>query len=224
MSRQSTPPGRTKADVLAAIQSAIRNGLPPTMAEIQRATGIRSTSTISKYLVRLERDGKIEREPGIARAIRLVEDRDFEALKAEVHRRLEAGTMEANDPTYMEYRRQQAERAALAGPRSLSGLFTRAQSPAPTDRLEAPQRETRPGFQEWYRAYLRSPEWRKKREAVLARDGHLCQSCGLAQATEVHHLSYEHAGDEPLFELVSVCGGCHDRLHAVKKGPKPWQK
>lgn len=65
----------------------------------------------------------------------------------------------------------------------------------------------------WYNAYLRTPEWREKRRWVLERDNHLCTGCRLTDATQVHHLTYEHVGNELLFELTSVCQTCHDKAH-----------
>jgi len=65
----------------------------------------------------------------------------------------------------------------------------------------------------WYAEYLRSPEWQSKRAKVLKRDGCLCQGCLDERATTAHHLSYKHVGHEFLFELTSVCGQCHERLH-----------
>lgn len=65
----------------------------------------------------------------------------------------------------------------------------------------------------WYKEYLQTSQWRDKRHRVLERDGELCQACLKRRATEVHHLTYEHVGDEPLFDLVSICHVCHERLH-----------
>lgn len=71
---------------------------------------------------------------------------------------------------------------------------------------------------EWLAAhaeYLRSPEWRAKRRQVLERDRWICQaglrSCDVA-ATEVHHITYRHWRNEPLFELMSVCTPCHEEI------------
>lgn len=68
---------------------------------------------------------------------------------------------------------------------------------------------------EWwakYNAYLCSPDWRAIRSAVLKRDGGVCQACLERQAGEVHHLTYDHVFNEPLFDLVAVCKPCHDKL------------
>lgn len=69
---------------------------------------------------------------------------------------------------------------------------------------------------EWwaqYNEYLVSSEWLEKRRRVLERDNYICQACLVRKATEVHHLTYAHTFDEPLFDLVSVCRICHRRLH-----------
>ena len=67
-----------------------------------------------------------------------------------------------------------------------------------------------------YDKYLRSDKWRELRWLVLERAGHICEGCGRGRAIQVHHRSYEHAGNEFLFELVALCGGCHKRLHGIR--------
>ena len=62
-----------------------------------------------------------------------------------------------------------------------------------------------------YEKYLQSPAWRRKRDAVIQRDGDQC-ICG-AQAVELHHKTYDNIGKEPLFDLVMLCEECHKRLH-----------
>lgn len=68
-------------------------------------------------------------------------------------------------------------------------------------------------FWQAYEKYLASPQWQKKREKVLARASDICEGCGENSATQIHHLSYDHVGDEFLFELVAVCVACHEKLH-----------
>ena len=67
-----------------------------------------------------------------------------------------------------------------------------------------------------YNAYLASPKWKAKSAAVIRRDV-ACRACGAAGATEAHHLTYAHVFDEPLFDLVGVCHGCHDRITAMDR-------
>jgi hypothetical protein len=64
-----------------------------------------------------------------------------------------------------------------------------------------------------YEAYLLSEAWRNKRAEALRRDHGVCQGCRAQPATQVHHLTYAHLGDELLFELISVCADCHERIH-----------
>ena len=59
--------------------------------------------------------------------------------------------------------------------------------------------------------YLDSPAWQMKRNAVIQRDGYQCV-CG-AQATEMHHKTYDNIGREPLSDLVFLCKPCHERVH-----------
>jgi 5-methylcytosine-specific restriction endonuclease McrA len=74
-----------------------------------------------------------------------------------------------------------------------------------------------------YNEYLRSPQWQQKRLRVLERDGHECQAmmagCRVV-ANQVHHRDYIMALDAPLFDLVSVCGSCHDKITAATRSMK----
>lgn len=76
---------------------------------------------------------------------------------------------------------------------------------------------------EWwskYNAYLLTPKWRAKREAVMRRDNGVCQACLSARASDVHHLTYDHLFDEPLFDLIAVCRPCHDRITAMDRAKR----
>lgn len=72
------------------------------------------------------------------------------------------------------------------------------------------------GNYEAYAAYLLSDAWRLKRAQARERDKGVCQGCFARPATQAHHLTYAHLGDELLFELISVCDDCHARLHTAK--------
>lgn len=78
--------------------------------------------------------------------------------------------------------------------------------------LELDRRLRNEAWWDKYTAYLASDEWARKRERVLARDSGLCQACRKRPATQVHHLTYDHVFSEPLFDLTSVCGICHEAL------------
>ena len=64
-----------------------------------------------------------------------------------------------------------------------------------------------------YNEYLRSPEWLGKRQSVLERENYLCQGCRRNRATQAHHTTYRHQGEEFLFELIALCASCHERYH-----------
>ena len=70
-----------------------------------------------------------------------------------------------------------------------------------------------------YKEYSGSPAWKVKRDRVIQRDGGQCV-CG-AQATEVHHKTYDNIGKEPLSDLVALCEECHEREHESYVPPNP---
>ena len=67
---------------------------------------------------------------------------------------------------------------------------------------------------DYYRDYLKSNAWKRKRYVVLKRDNHICQVCG-DKATQVHHLKYarHQIGKEPIDWLISICKPCHYKQH-----------
>jgi len=70
-----------------------------------------------------------------------------------------------------------------------------------------------------YSEYLRSPEWRKLRRAVLERENHKCQRCK-EKATHVHHLHYGHIFHEELDDLEALCVDCHRKVHGKRRKKK----
>lgn len=68
-----------------------------------------------------------------------------------------------------------------------------------------------------------SQKWRRKRAAILRRDGYMCRYCRrfgrTREATEVHHI--QHADEYPELaytdaNLVSLCHACHNAQHPEK--------
>jgi 5-methylcytosine-specific restriction endonuclease McrA len=87
----------------------------------------------------------------------------------------------------------------------------------------AEQREAEKQRQEeqWradYENYLLSPEWDDKRALVLKRAKGVCEGCGSAPASQVHHLTYANCGNEFLWELVAICRDCHRNVHGIEDG------
>lgn len=70
-----------------------------------------------------------------------------------------------------------------------------------------------------YKKYTDSPAWERKRDLVIERDKGKCVWCG-ADGGQVHHKTYADIGQEPLSDLVVLCGRCHKTVHndpAAKK-------
>lgn len=65
-----------------------------------------------------------------------------------------------------------------------------------------------------YHEYLASRKWAAKKDIVKFRSGGRCERCKNGSQRAVHHLTYEHVGDEYINELLAVCQGCHDYLSA----------
>lgn len=78
---------------------------------------------------------------------------------------------------------------------------------------DAKREADRAEWRERYNSHLASPKWKGLRQRVLARAGYICEGCGIHQAAQVHNLSYDHLGDEFLWELRAVCIECHERFH-----------
>lgn len=67
---------------------------------------------------------------------------------------------------------------------------------------------------DYYREYLKTDDWQRKRYVVLKRDNWICQKCG-AKANQVHHKKYaRNIGKEPIKWLVSLCTPCHNKIHS----------
>ncbi len=79
--------------ILTLIRNRIEaQGFPPTIAEIARAIGVKSTNGIRGHLQALERKGVIELQAGASRGIRLLEDADAEETGIPVIGQVAAGT------------------------------------------------------------------------------------------------------------------------------------
>lgn len=70
-----------------------------------------------------------------------------------------------------------------------------------------------------YHAYLQSPGWKAKREAVFAERGRACERCGDTRYLHIHHLTYDNLGAEPLEDLRILCWSCHDLEHPKRYNP-----
>lgn len=64
-----------------------------------------------------------------------------------------------------------------------------------------------------YKEYIKSTAWYQKKLARLKKDKYTCQKCGDTEFLEVHHLTYDNLGDEPMEDLITVCRDCHQKIH-----------
>lgn len=69
-----------------------------------------------------------------------------------------------------------------------------------------------------YNKYLATSEWQNKATLIKRRDGNKCLLCGNTENLVVHHLRYddvdwEHPGCESDCDLVTLCRGCHKKIH-----------
>lgn len=70
-------------------------------------------------------------------------------------------------------------------------------------------------FKWFYRWYVRSKPWQKKRLQIIARQKGKCKRCGLSGRLEVHHLTYKRLGHERHYDLEALCPRCHKKYHRV---------
>lgn len=69
-----------------------------------------------------------------------------------------------------------------------------------------------------YRAYLRSDEWKRKRDKRVAID-QKCAICGRPMDLQVHHVTYENIPNEQMTDLITVCANCHQKIESQKPYP-----
>ena len=64
-----------------------------------------------------------------------------------------------------------------------------------------------------YSEYMNSNEWNQVRKQRIELDGFKCVKCGSDIQLEVHHLSYDNLGHEPMEDLQTLCSYCHYLEH-----------
>ena len=69
-----------------------------------------------------------------------------------------------------------------------------------------------------YQTYLRSPEWKAKRQEKLDSCQQKCECEGgcCREASQIHHLHYDTLGNESLEDLQALCAKCHMAKSNVK--------
>lgn len=83
-----------------------------------------------------------------------------------------------------------------------------------------------------YNNYMKSDAWVAKREERLQLDDNKCVMCGRPNGLQkdgktpilqVHHVSYSNLGNEPMSEIVSLCAGCHKKIHKYYRRFRSWE-
>jgi repressor LexA len=65
------PRGETRERIYRFVRERLLAGLPPTVREVQEAVGLRAVESARTHLERLVTDGRLAKDPGIARGYRL---------------------------------------------------------------------------------------------------------------------------------------------------------
>lgn len=82
------------------------------------------------------------------------------------------------------------------------------------------------GLSELVKGIRNSPEYYQWRKAVLERDNHTCQDCGITEGLDAHHIQSIFDYPEGVFEIdngLTLCGNCHKR-HTSWRGLRPKKK
>lgn len=70
----------------------------------------------------------------------------------------------------------------------------------------------------FYKAYLKSEKWKRKRQEVFAYHGKRCYACLKApRVLHVHHLTYERLGRENVKDCIPLCVPCHKQVTYIYK-------
>jgi len=61
-------------------------------------------------------------------------------------------------------------------------------------------------------------QWKKIAQRIRKRDNFICQQCGKKRSTIVHHIiSWHLTHDDSDDNLITLCRGCHAKVHRVKE-------
>jgi len=67
-----------------------------------------------------------------------------------------------------------------------------------------------------HRRYMRSKQWRARRDTAIMRAGYRCCVCGRVhmdtRKLQVHHKTYDRLGKERAEDLMVMCRRCHRRV------------
>lgn len=90
-----TPAGQTRDRVFRLVRDRLLAGSPPTVREVRDAFGFRSVQTAREHLETLVREGRLLKQPGIARGYRLALDGGPPTSSVPLLGRVAAGALDA---------------------------------------------------------------------------------------------------------------------------------
>lgn len=67
----------------------------------------------------------------------------------------------------------------------------------------------------YHNIYLKSNEWKTKRDLVMKFYNYKCSDCGEV-AKDVHHITYERIFKEKFEDLLPLCRSCHSKKHGYE--------
>ena len=71
-------------------------------------------------------------------------------------------------------------------------------------------------FIPWKQRYDNSHVWAEKRSIKIASANGICEVCGINEAKQVHHFTYDRCGREKMEDLQAICTDCHYGKHKNK--------
>lgn len=75
------------------------------------------------------------------------------------------------------------------------------------------------------RVRLDGKAYRELQRHILQRDSWRCQICGRMQQLQIHHLKFRsQGGSDSEQNLITLCAGCHEKLHRPTTGQYPSDK
>lgn len=80
-----------------------------------------------------------------------------------------------------------------------------------------PKRQSKSEFRRNYTEYLKSEEWRIKREQAFMFHGRKCKKCGSNKTLHVHHMTYIRLKNEIMEDFCILCNLCHIEYHKLNK-------
>jgi repressor LexA len=91
-----TPAGQTREKVFRFVRDRLAGGQPPTFREVMETFGFRSLQTVREHIDALVEEGRLEKDPGLARGLKLPRQRgEAPTVLVPLLGRVPAGSLDA---------------------------------------------------------------------------------------------------------------------------------